>query len=57
MQSRTTILAGLISVMALMLFAVSPANARGKSTELKILMWDVSLNNLPFVMAYEEVIY
>lgn len=57
MQSRTTILAGLISVMALMLFAVSPANARGQSTELKLLMGDVSLNKLPFVMAYEEGIY
>ena len=57
MQSRTTILADLISVMALMLFAVSPANAQGQSTELKLLMGDVSLNKLPFVMAYEEGIY
>ena len=57
MQSRMTILAGLISVMVLMLFAVSPANAQGQSTELKLLMGDVSLNKLPFVMAYEEGIY
>ncbi len=57
MQSRMTILAGLISVMVLMLFVVSPANAQGQSTELKLLMGDVSLNKLPFVMAYEEGIY
>ena len=57
MQSRMTALAGLIAVTTLMFFAAPPGNTQGQSTELKLLLGDVSLNKLPFVLAYEEGIF
>ena len=57
MQSRMPGLAGLIAVTALVFFAAPPGNTRAQSTELKLLMGDVSLNKLPFVLAYEEGIF
>ena len=47
----------LISVAALTLIAGIAAEAQEQSAELRLLLGDVSLNKLPFVMAYEEGIY
>jgi len=48
-------LAGLFSVITVL--AAFPANSQEQLTELKLLMGDVSLNKLPFVLAYEEGIF
>lgn len=45
----------LLATSLLVLFAAPPASAQ--PPELKLLLGDVSLNKLPFVMAYEEGIY
>jgi len=55
MRSRTIMLAGLFSVITVL--AAFPANSQEQLTELKLLMGDVSLNKLPFVLAYEEGIF
>ncbi len=55
MRSRTVKLAGLFSVITVL--AAFPANSQEQVTELKLLMGDVSLNKLPFVLAYEEGIF
>jgi len=47
----------LFSVMPVTLFVSPPADSQGQPTELKLLMGDVSLNKLPFVLAYEEGIF
>jgi ABC-type nitrate/sulfonate/bicarbonate transport system substrate-binding protein len=48
---------GLVAVATVMMFAPSDVNAQTESPELKLLLGDVSLNKLPFVMAYEEGLY
>ena len=48
-------LAGLFSVITVL--AAFPAYSQEQVTELKLLMGDVSLNKLPFVLAYEEGIF
>ena len=48
-------LAELFSVIAVL--AAIPVNSQEQVTELKLLMGDVSLNKLPFVLAYEEGIF
>lgn len=57
-SARTgNMLFGLVPLSALLLLATSLANSQEDSTELKLLLGDVSLNKLPFIMAYEEGIY
>ena len=45
------------SLVALLSMSTSAALAETGSTELTLMLGDVSLNKLPFVMAYEEGIY
>ncbi len=57
MRSRMTALASLIAVTTLVFFAATPGNTQGQSSELKLVLGDVSLNKLPFVLAYDEGIF
>ena len=50
-------LAVIVSIIALMYFAIAPAYAQGQPTELKLTLGDVSLNKLPFILAYDAGIY
>lgn len=47
----------LFSFIALALIAAPTAKAQEQATELKLLMGDVSLNKLPFVLAFDEGIF
>ena len=48
---------GVIAAIAAILLAAPPACAEAEATELKLMLGDVSLNKLPFVMAYDAGIY
>jgi NitT/TauT family transport system substrate-binding protein len=50
-------LTSLIFVAPVLLLPTAWANAQGQSAELELMLGDVSLNKLPFVMAYEEGIF
>ncbi len=52
---RVTALACLLSVLPV--FAAFPANSEEQAAELKLMMGDVSLNKLPFVLAYDAGIF
>ncbi len=47
----------LLVAVALAVLSQGAARAQGASTELKLLLGDVSLNKLPFVLAYDEGIF
>lgn len=44
-------------VMSLFMTSLNPAFAQEDSMQLKLMLGDVSLNKLPFVLAYDEGIY
>jgi NitT/TauT family transport system substrate-binding protein len=50
-------LAGLTICAPILFLAMSSAIAQQQEVELKLMLGDVSLNKLPFVMAYEEGIF
>ncbi len=55
--NRIIMYAGLLAVWVQILNSVPFAYAQSDSTELKLVLGDVSLNKLPFVLAYDEGIF
>jgi ABC-type nitrate/sulfonate/bicarbonate transport system substrate-binding protein len=56
-RGRKNFLTGLIAIVPLTLLALLPANAEAQADELKLTLGDVSLNKLPFILAYDAGIY
>lgn len=57
MRSPINTITRLVAATALFFSVLSVANAQEGSTELKLTLGDVSLNKLPFILAYDEGIY
>jgi len=57
MSARSRNIINLLAVMTLIFSALSTANAKDDGTELKLTLGDVSLNKLPFILAYDAGIY
>jgi ABC-type nitrate/sulfonate/bicarbonate transport system substrate-binding protein len=48
---------GLTSIISLLLSVATPGSAEEQAAELKLTLGDVSLNKLPFILAYDAGIY
>lgn len=57
MRGRIRKIINLLAVTPLIFSALSVAYAQGDNTELKLTLGDVSLNKLPFILAYDAGIY